>query len=31
MIFDFAINVSTAQALNLTSPPDVVAHVTEWL
>jgi putative ABC transport system substrate-binding protein len=29
--FDLAINVKTAQALNITIPPDVAAQVTEWI
>jgi putative ABC transport system substrate-binding protein len=30
-VFDFAVNVSTAQALGLTIPPDVAAQVTQWI
>jgi putative ABC transport system substrate-binding protein len=30
-VFDFAVNVRTAQALGLTIPPDVAAQVTRWI
>jgi putative ABC transport system substrate-binding protein len=30
-VFDFAVNVRTAQALGLTIPPDVAAQVTQWI
>jgi putative ABC transport system substrate-binding protein len=30
-VFDFVINLKTAQALGLTIPPDVAAQVTQWI
>jgi putative ABC transport system substrate-binding protein len=30
-VFDFVVNMKTAQALGLTIPPDVAAQVTQWI